>query len=142
LKDVREVVSAFSCDKSLNLRGAVETLIDGLPYPRVHLSLPTNLNIEDPVRAHTLLRCIQEIITNALRHSGAANLWLEVYEVEGGIEVCARDDGRGAQSVQNGNGIIGMRQRLEVIGGRLRVEPGPESGFSVNAWLPLNGATS
>jgi signal transduction histidine kinase len=142
LKDVREVVSAFSVDKSLNLRGAVETLVEGLPYPRVHLSLPANLKIEDPVRAHTLLRCIQEIITNTLRHSGASNLWIEVCEVEGGIEVRGRDDGRGAQSVQTGNGISGMRQRLEVIGGRLRIEPGPDSGFSVNAWLPLNGVIS
>ena len=142
LKDVREAVSASSGDIQLDVRRAVETLIDGLPYPRIHLSLPNDLKVEDPVRAHTLLRCIQEIITNTLRHSGAENLWLEVYEVDGGLAVRARDDGRGAKTVQPGNGISGMRQRLERIGGRLRIESGSENGFAVNAWLPLSGALS
>ncbi len=67
------------------------------------------LRVGDSARAHALLRCIQEIITNTLRHSGAENLWLEVYEVDGGVEVRARDDGRGAKSVQPGNGMTGMR---------------------------------
>ena len=122
LQDVRGVVSAFSSSNFLDLRGAVETLIEGLPYPKVHLSLPVNLKLEDSARAHALLRCIQEIITNTLRHSGAENLWLEVYEVNGGVEVHARDDGRGAKSVQPGNGMSGMRQRLEDVGGHLRIE--------------------
>ena len=142
LQDVRGVVSAFSTSNFLDLRGAVETLIEGLPYPKVHLSLPVNLKLEDSARAHALLRCIQEIITNTLRHSGAENLWLEVYEVNGGVEVHARDDGRGAKSVQPGNGMSGMRQRLEDVGGRLRIESNSERGFSVNAWLPSNGALS
>lgn len=142
LQDVRGVVSAFSSSNFLDLRGAVETLIEGLPYPKVHLSLPVNLKLEDSARAHALLRCIQEIITNTLRHSGAENLWLEVYEVNGGVEVHARDDGRGAKSVQPGNGMSGMRQRLEDVGGHLRIESNSERGFSVNAWLPSNGAVS
>jgi Signal transduction histidine kinase len=142
LQDVRGVVSAFSNNNSLDLRGAVKTLVEGLPYPEVHLSLPANLKIEDAARAHALLRCIQEIVTNTLRHSGAENLWLDVYEVDGGVEVQARDDGRGAESVQPGNGMSGMRQRLEEVGGRLRIESNLERGFSVNAWLPSNGAVS
>lgn len=140
LKDVRDVVSAFSSNNFLDLRSAVETLVEGLPYPKVHLSLPVNLKIKDATCAHALLRCIQEIVTNTLRHSGAENLWLEVYEVNSGVEVHARDDGRGAQLVQPGNGISGMRQRLEDVGGRLRIESVSERGFSVNAWLPSNGA--
>jgi signal transduction histidine kinase len=142
LQDVRDVVSAFSSNNFLDLRGAVETLVEGLPDPKVHLSLPVNLKIKDATCAHALLRCIQEIVTNTLRHSGAENLWLEVYEVDSGIEVHARDDGRGAQSVQPGNGISGMRQRLEDVGGRLRIESVSERGFSVDAWLPSNGAVS
>jgi signal transduction histidine kinase len=142
LRDVRDVVTSFSSNNSLDLRGAVETLLEGLPYPEVHLSLPANLKIEDSVRAHALLRCVQEIVTNALRHSGAENLWLEVYERSGGVEVHGRDDGHGAKAVQVGNGIRGMRQRLESIGGHLRIESNSESGFSVNAWLPSNGAVS
>src|SRR5262249_49020710 len=107
-----------------------------------HLSLAGDLRVEDSIRAHTLLRCVQEIITNTLRHSGAQNLWLDVYQIEEGVEVCARDDGRGAQSVEVGNGISAMRRRLESIGGRLRIKSANGNGFEVNAWMPLSGATS
>lgn len=142
LKDVREVVNACSGDNQLDVRRAVELLVDGLPYPTIHLELPSELRVANSVCAHILLRCIQEIITNTLRHSGAENLWIEVYEVDGGVEVRARDDGRGARSVQPGNGMTGMRQRLEKIGGNLSVEADFGKGFAVNAWLPVSGALS
>ena len=136
LKDVREVVSA-SGDDQIDRRRAVETLVDGLPYPNIHLALAGELRVEDSERAHTLLRCIQEIVTNTLKHSGAQNLWLEVYQTGGGVQVRAKDDGRGAASVQAGNGISAMRRRLERIGGRLRIESGHGNGFEVEAWMPL-----
>jgi signal transduction histidine kinase len=142
LKDVRDVVSAFRGDDQIDMRRAVETLIEGLPYPNIHLALGGDLKVEDSVRAHTLLRCVQEIITNTLKHSDAQNLWLEVYQVDGGVEVRARDDGRGTASVEAGNGISGMRRRLERIGGSLRVESAVGNGFSVNAWMPFGGALS
>ena len=142
LKDVRDVVSTSSRDNRIDMRRAVEALIDGLPYPNVHLSLPENLKVKDSIRAHTLLRCIQEIVTNALRHSDAQNLWLEVYAVDGGVEVRARDDGRGAASIEGGNGISGMRRRLERIGGNLRIESGLGDGFKVDVWVPLSEALS
>jgi len=142
LKDVREVVSAANGDDQIDMRSAVETLIEGLPYPNIHLVVSGDLKVEDSVRAHTLLRCIQEIITNTLRHSGAQNLWLEVYQANGGVEVRAKDDGRGAESVQPGNGISGMRRRLERIGGSLRVESSLGDGFEVDARVPLTEALS
>jgi len=141
LKDVRNVVSAFSSDDRIDMRSAVEALVEGLPYPRVHLSLAGDLKVEDSNRAHTLLRCIQEIITNTLRHSGAQNLWLEVYQADGGVEIRAKDDGRGAESVQAGNGISGMRRRLEQIGGSLHIESRSGGGFEVDARVPLTEAS-
>jgi signal transduction histidine kinase len=141
LQDVRDVVSAAGNDQ-IDMRRAVQALTEGLPYPNIHLSLAGDLRVEDSERAHTLLRCVQEIITNTLRHSGAQNLWLEVYRTDGGVEVRAKDDGRGAKSVQAGNGISAMRRRLERIGGRLRIESGLGNGFEVKAWMPLTGAVS
>jgi signal transduction histidine kinase len=139
LKDVRAVVSAFSNESHVDLRGAVKILVEGLPYPKIHVSLPDDLKVEDALRAQTLLRCIQEIITNTLRHSGAENLWVDVYQANGGIKVRARDDGRGAESLRPGNGISAMRRRLERIGGHLRVDSRFEEGFELDAWMPLNG---
>jgi len=141
LQDVRDVVSATG-DDQIDVRRAVEALVEGLPYPNIHLVLAGDLKVEDSVRAHTLLRCIQEIITNTLKHSGAQNLWLEVYQSAGGVEVRAKDDGHGADSVQAGKGISAMRRRLESTGGSLWIEPGRGNGFEVNAWMPLSGVLS
>ncbi|HWX42164.1 MAG TPA: histidine kinase, partial [Blastocatellia bacterium] len=115
LKDVREVVSACTGDNQIDVKRAVEALIDGLPCPSIHLTLPDDLKVEDSTRANTLLRCIQEVVTNTLKHSEARNLWLEILKTDDGIEVRARDDGRGAQSVLAGRGLTGMRKRLEQI---------------------------
>ena len=141
LKDVRDVVSAAG-DDQIDVRRAVALLVEGLPYPTIHLSLTGDLRVEDSIRAHTLLRCIQEIVTNTLRHSSAQNLWLEIYQAHGGVEVRAKDDGCGTESVEVGNGISAMRRRLEKIGGRLRIDSALGNGFEVNAWMPLSGATS
>ena len=62
--------------------------------------MPEPLTIDDPERAHVLLRCTQEIITNAVRHAGASRLWLSA-RADGAraSRLQARDDGRGADQV-------------------------------------------
>lgn len=137
LSDVREVVSSLREDQSVDLRRALETLAAGTPEPRVHLSFPEHLEIHDPAQAHALFRCAQEAITNTVRHARARNLWIELGKAEDGIVLRARDDGRGAADVRAGNGLQGMRERLEEVGGRLEVESQPGQGFSLRAWTPL-----
>jgi signal transduction histidine kinase len=85
-----------------------------------------------------VLRCVQEIITNAIRHAGANNLWIELSRTGNGIAIRARDDGRGTKELRPGHGLTGMRERLEQVGGRLEIETQTAKGFSVNAWLPLS----
>ncbi len=87
--------------------------------------------------AQTLVRCVQEIVTNAIKHSRADNLWIELTKTDGGLRVSARDDGVGADRVVLGNGLLGMTERLESIGGRLRITSEPTRGFSLDAWMPL-----
>lgn len=137
LSDVREVVSTLRDDRSVDLRRALETLAAGTPAPRVHLSFPEDLEIHDPSQAHALFRCAQEAITNAVRHARARNLWIELGKEENGIVLRARDDGRGTTAVRAGNGLQGMRERLEEIGGRLEIESQPGQGFSLRAWTPF-----
>ena len=75
-------------------------------------------------------------MTNAARHSGADNLWLTVRRQRTGIELHARDDGRGARELTFGSGLLGMQRRLQELGGSLTVQSTPERGFAVTAWLP------
>jgi len=57
------------------------------------------------------------------------------------ITVDARDDGRGAETLCAGQGLNGMRGRLEEMGGLLEIATAPERAFSVMARLPLRGGT-
>ncbi len=142
LSDVRGVVSALRGEDPIGLAQALRTLVAGVPAPQIHLLIAEDLTINDPMRAHTVLRCIQEIITNAIRHAAAGNLWIELARTENGIAILARDDGRGAKEVRPGHGLTGMRERLEQVGGTLEIETHPAKGFQVDAWMPLSGGTA
>jgi len=138
LTDVREVVSELRQDAELDLTQALNTLIEGVPSLRVHLSMPPRFTVEDPQRAQVLLRWVQEVLTNTVRHAHARNLWLRIERTADG-ELCldARDDGRGAPQLEPGNGLIGMRERLAEVGGRLEIPHPQPQGFRLLAWLPL-----
>lgn len=136
LEDVRSAVSSLRNDRPIDIARAARILVAAVPSPRIHLHLPDDLKMTDPVRAHTLLRCMQEIITNTVKHARAENLWIELVEVAEGVEVHAKDDGRGAAQIRPGLGLTGMRERLELIGGRLEIESRQKMGFTLNAWIP------
>lgn len=136
LQDVREVVSSLRGDDSFDVGRALRTLTKGIPKPTIHLDVPDDLGVYDPVRAETILRCVQEIITNTVRHSGAQNLWIQLVKTANGLEIRARDDGTGVKQVRPGNGLAGMRERVEQVGGRLEIESAPRMGFSLKAWIP------
>jgi signal transduction histidine kinase len=140
LADVRGVVSDLreerAADPGMDLRHALETLVAGTPSPQVHLAIADGVEVRDPARGHILLRCVQEAITNAARHARARHLWIEVAADGDGLALRVRDDGRGAREVRPGNGLTGMRERVEGAGGRLEIDPGPGRGLALSAWLP------
>ncbi len=138
LRDVRGVVSALRGEDPIGLADALRILVDAVPQPRIHLHVPDDLPVTDPLRAQTLLRCVQEIITNAVRHAHAANLWIELSRSDSGLTITARDDGRGAKEIRPGHGLLGMRERLEAVGGRLDIQSEATRGFAITAWMPLS----
>jgi signal transduction histidine kinase len=79
---------------------------------------------------------VQEVMTNAVRHAGARNLWIAVSDGADGIRVRARDDGRGAGAFTWGNGLRGMRERFEALAGRVDVETRAGGGFEVRGVMP------
>jgi signal transduction histidine kinase len=137
LSDVREVVSTMREAAQLDVSRTLELMVARVSQPFIHLSLPSELVFEDSQRAHTLLRCVQEIITNTLRHAQAQNLWIQIEHTGSAVAVHARDDGRGVATVQQGNGLRGMIERLSTFGGRLEIVEGLERGFALNLTLPL-----
>ncbi|MDT0301467.1 sensor histidine kinase [Streptomonospora wellingtoniae] len=82
-------------------------------------------------------RIVQEALTNAVRHSGAAAVTVEVDCGDGGVQVLVRDDGAAAaDGFTSGNGITGIRERVAALGGDVAVGPCPGGGFAVRARLP------
>ena len=141
LTDLGEMVAALRHEGGVDLTRALALLARDIPRPRVHLEAPAALTLADPERAHALLRCCQEAITNAVKHSGAENLWLAVAREDGAAVLQARDDGRGAQGFvlgeTGGHGLSGMRERLAAFGGTLAIDPRPGAGFCLTLRLPL-----
>ncbi|MFG2825715.1 sensor histidine kinase [Kitasatospora sp. NPDC048365] len=83
-------------------------------------------------------RIVQEALTNVVRHAGTGRCRVTVDHGDTELLVEIVDDGRGAaDGGSTGFGLIGMRERAALLGGRLSAGPRPEGGFRVAAHLPL-----
>lgn len=98
----------------------------------------------DPELETLVFRVIQETLTNVLRHSGADRAAVTVSRSQGSLELRIADPGRGfdvqgafAGHEAAGSGLRGMRDRLELFGGRLEIVSSPGQGTVVNAAVPL-----
>jgi signal transduction histidine kinase len=137
LSDVREAVSRLRDDDAIDMAATLLPLADNVPGLEIAMEMPSPFLLDDPERAHVLLRCTQEIITNAVRHAHAKQLRL-CYQLGGGmVTLQARDDGRGADSPQNGNGLRGIRERLAAYGGKVDITTAAGRGFAVDIRMPL-----
>ncbi|MFP7723679.1 sensor histidine kinase [Lysobacter sp. A3-1-A15] len=140
LTDVREAVSHLRDGGAIDLEAALRPLAENVPSLQIHMDIESPLTMDDPERAHVLLRCTQEVITNAVRHAAARNLWIEARRAGGRVAMTARDDGRGAEAFVAGNGLLGMRERLAQYGGNLEIKTRPQEGFCLFLTLPASAA--
>ncbi len=111
-------------------------------------------NLELDVRHKTHLRpnvegvvfsILQEAVNNAKKHGAPRNVWIKTAEARGWLILTVRDDGCGfeVQEVQqslaarNSFGLLNMRERAEVAGGRLQIESAPGRGTKITLRVPL-----
>jgi len=138
LTDVREAVSQLREGGSIDVGAALRPLAENVPALDIEMQIDEPLTMDDPERAHVLLRCTQEIITNTVRHANAGKLWIGIRREQGRISIEARDDGDGVETILPGNGLRGMRERLQQYQGTLQVESRPGQGFKLRLSLPAN----
>ncbi|MFK7091206.1 ATP-binding protein [Chromobacterium violaceum] len=125
-----------------DLSGALTTLCRGIPSPAVRLDIVDGLILDEPALAHAVFRCVQEALSNALRHSGAARAAVRLEPARGGVAVTVSDNGRGldaAAAERSGHGLAGMRERVEGRGGTLDILSPQAGGCCLRVWLPLVG---
>jgi signal transduction histidine kinase len=86
----------------------------------------------------TAYRLVQEGLTNAVKHARAQRAEVVVRYGDGQVEVTVSDDGLGGGGGDGGgHGLVGMRERIAVYGGKLEAGPRPGGGYSLHALLPL-----
>ncbi len=112
-----------------------------LPAMKIDLSNGADLESLGEVRGLVIFRLIQEALTNVARHSSATQvrILIEPASTAPGIEVLIADNGRGADlgSPRAGLGLVGMRERVAALGGRITLASRLGEGFEVRAFLPL-----
>jgi signal transduction histidine kinase len=87
-----------------------------------------------------LFRVVQEALTNVVKHAGARRISVSVARRDGGVAAVIEDDGAGfdaSATREGGVGLLGMRERLALLDGRLEIESSERSGTTIVAEVPL-----
>jgi two-component system sensor histidine kinase UhpB len=124
-----------------DLRAAIESMIErSRSSSRTEFTLVTSPDWPELMPGHValnLLRVVQEAVNNALRHGDASHILLELATDDNHIAVTVSDDGKGIPAgTSPGTGIVGMRERAALLGGRLVVR-GRQPGTEVRIEAPL-----
>jgi signal transduction histidine kinase len=92
-----------------------------------------------PELESTLYRLVQEALTNVVKHAGASRVTVAVIEDDGTVELSVTDDGAGFQSdaASEGFGLIGMRERVTLLGGEFEFDSQSGAGTTVAARIPV-----
>ncbi|MEO7934887.1 MAG: ATP-binding protein, partial [Dokdonella sp.] len=83
---------------------------------------------------------VREAITNIQRHAHARKANVRLESSSGEFRLCIDDDGRGG-SINAGNGLIGMRERVEALGGRLRIDSVRGKGTKIEVTMAQEDST-
>lgn len=135
LQDIRAVVQQLRLHDGLPLHEALSAL--AAPFPRLELDLrlgADSARISVP-EAEAILRCVQEALTNAAKHSSAQRLSVELQRIGAAWQLDIRDDGDKTPEVRDGGGLRGMQERFESLGGMLNWSAVP--GMPLNATWPV-----
>jgi signal transduction histidine kinase len=136
LAEVRSVVGEIRDRGAVDVAQAIRALATGRTALDIHVDVPDRLTLDDGAQAQSLMRCVQEIITNTARHANARHLWIALEETAHGVELRAHDDGQGAAAIACGNGLTGMRERFAEYSGRVEFTARAGGGFEVRGFMP------
>jgi len=141
LDEVRRSISTLRENPlaTRSLHDAIEALLDNVRSAHItaQLDLRGTPRTLDPDRALTLYRTAQEGITNALKYAQAQSLQITLdYCSVNQVRLTIQDDGQGAATTDGGFGLIGIRERIEILGGTMQVDTTPGHGFTITVEVP------
>ena len=115
---------------------ALKTLARRSPIP-VELDVSAEGRLPEQVEVAAYY-VVSETLTNAAKHAHATVVHVGVEAVGGVVRVSVRDDGDGGADAARGSGLVGLKDRVEALGGAITVESPPGAGTSVHVELPLD----
>jgi signal transduction histidine kinase len=138
LNDIRMVVSALRQEDTIDLRTALLALNPAVASVSVKFNVEPGAVVSDIAKAEALLRCAQEGLTNALRHGGATEILVTLSRNEQELVLSVEDNGAGysSPSPPAGNGLRGLRERLEEFQGVVSLDRRTPRGCVLRAVLP------
>jgi two-component system sensor histidine kinase UhpB len=134
----------------LGLQAALEHYLDHcqqrMPQVRKSIALEGELDTLGELLNLAIYRLTQEALTNVSRHAQAGNVSIRLsrsgppMEATDAVTFNISDDGRGANpgETHGGLGLVGMRERVEMLGGQWRITTSPGQGFSLFARIPVS----
>ena len=142
LSSVRESVAALRMSPIENrpLKDAIVELVEESKVSGITTQFNT-IGVPKPVESKSslaLYRVVQEGLTNVRKHANASHVDVELdFSQADSIHLMLRDDGAGAADTSGGFGLIGLRERVQLLGGEFKVETQPDQGFKIEVTLPL-----
>jgi signal transduction histidine kinase len=118
------------------LRPALRGLVDTMAVP-VHLEISIAGRCPEPIEVAAYY-AVSELLTNAVKHAQASVIRVAVEQTDGTLRLSIRDDGVGGADPARGSGLIGLRDRVEALGGTITVESPAAAGTSVHVSLPFD----
>jgi signal transduction histidine kinase len=109
----------------------------------VELEVQTNGSLPEPIEVAAYY-VVSEALTNAAKHGQASNVTVRVESDDDRLWLGIRDDGVGGADFGHGSGLVGLKDRVEALGGSIRLQSAPAAGTSLEVELPLShsvGAT-
>ena len=116
---------------------ALRTLARRSPIP-VELQLNTDSGLPQPIEAAAYY-VVSEALTNAAKHSRASAVWVDVETQDGGVRISIRDDGVGGAAPSRGSGLLGLKDRVEALGGEIELDSSSGNGTSLRVAIPGDG---
>jgi signal transduction histidine kinase len=130
----------------LGVRAAIESLAERTGHHGVEVDVSVDLAYEEgrestrhlPEIETAIYRIVQEALTNASKHGAAKRAVVEIREDSTTVHLGVRDDGNGfdPDAETDGFGLLGMRERVELLGGELLIESAPGAGATVKVSFP------
>ncbi len=153
LREMRRLLTVLHSDAEPDVELAPQpdlAGIDALVDQIREAGVPVSLRVEgipqalDPGIALTIYRIVQEALTNTLKHAGEATAEVRLVFGAQWLVLEVGDTGRGPSPGGNGagHGLVGMRERVSLYGGTLRIGPRPGGGFRVYARIPIDALGS